>query len=231
MELNLRGQNARLAILGMLEAVQDHLLANREDDTKALNTIISIYESTLLFSGVAKSEVDQRWKSFQMAKRMLDNKLIGNRRTIRPLLVERVLLQHESRLMERNHVQFTDVHEKVLRNLFKLATSQYSSVRTKAQDSIVNISCNHAYSYKLLIDPVINLLSPDNSLDEVSHEAFKGALYVMLGFKNKTMLVKHDWETMFRTWPALVTSRHSEKPSISKLLDIALSTLQVSYPC
>jgi proteasome activator subunit 4 len=39
------------------------------------------------------------------------------------------------------------------------------------------------------------------------------------------MLAKHDWSTLARVWPAVVTSRHSEKPSVAKLIDTVLRTL------
>ena len=55
---------------------------------------------------------------------------------------------------------------------------------------------------------------------------FTGALYVILGHKEKTILTKHNWETCLKVWPALVLSRHSEKPSVSSLLDRSMKTIQ-----
>ena len=75
---------------------------------------------------------------------------------------------------------------------------------------------NLFYSF---LDPMITLLDSSKTEEEVPHEAFKGALYVLLGHKDKTILTKHDWTTLLKVWPSLVLSRHSEKPSVSSLLD------------
>ena len=77
----------------------------------------------------------------------------------------------------------------------------------------------------MLLEPVTELLSGDNSEEKVSHEAFKGALYILIGHKDKTMLTKHDWSTLLKLWPHVLLSRHSEKPSVAKLLDQVFKTL------
>ena len=77
----------------------------------------------------------------------------------------------------------------------------------------------------MLLDPVTELLSGNNSEEKVSHEAFKGALYILIGHKDKTMLTKHDWTTLLKVWPSVLLSRHSEKPSVAKLLDQVFKTL------
>ena len=53
-----------------------------------------------------------------------------------------------------------------------------------------------------------------------------GALYLLIGHKDRTMLTKHDWNTHMKVWPALLLSRHSEKPSVAKLLDQVFKSLQ-----
>lgn len=77
----------------------------------------------------------------------------------------------------------------------------------------------YSYSYQVILDPAIELLSADHSEEKVSHESFKGALYLILGHKDKTMLTKHDWQTLYKLWPSILKSRHSEKPSVAKLID------------
>ena len=152
--------------------------------------------------------------------------MIGSRKTIRPLLIDRAMIQHESRLNESFKTTFTETHQKVMLNLLKLATSHYANVRIRAQDTLQQMTLTYAYSYKVLLDPLLQLLSGDNSEEKVSHEAFKGALYTLIGHKDKTMLTKHDWSTLSKVWPSLLLSRHSEKPSIAKLLDQVSRTLR-----
>ena len=56
----------------------------------------------------------------------------------------------------------------------QLATSHYAIVRIRAQETIQHMTSHHAYSYKILLDPLLQLLSSENSEEKVSHEAFKG---------------------------------------------------------
>ena len=71
--------------------------------------------------------------SLNMVKRSLDNHLMGSRKTIRPLLVDRCMIQHEFRVNESAKTTFTATHQKVLLNLLQLATSHYAVVRIRAQ--------------------------------------------------------------------------------------------------
>jgi hypothetical protein len=49
----------------------------------------------------------------------------------------------------------------------------------------------------------------------ISHEEFKGALYLTL---QTQLLLKPDWELQCRLWPILVRAQHNEKPSVAALL-------------
>jgi hypothetical protein len=71
------------------------------------------------------------------------------------------------------------------------ATSHYSHVRIKAQDSLSSCLTTFPHSYKSIMPQLIELVSKENV--ESSHEQFKGALYVILGIKQRTLLVKHNW--------------------------------------
>ena len=51
-------------------------------------------------------------------------------------------------------------------------------------------------------------------------------MYTLIGHKDRNMLTKHDWSTLGKVWPSVLLSRHSEKPSIAKLLDRTCHALQ-----
>jgi proteasome activator subunit 4 len=53
-------------------------------------------------------------------KKVMENRLVGNRRHIRALIIDRALLQHESRLLERSNTVFTSGHRKTLDALLQL---------------------------------------------------------------------------------------------------------------
>eukprot|EP00095_Tigriopus_kingsejongensis_P000186 maker-scaffold41_size498431-snap-gene-0.12 protein:Tk00186 transcript:maker-scaffold41_size498431-snap-gene-0.12-mRNA-1 annotation:"proteasome activator complex subunit 4" len=228
MELNFRGANARLAILRVIDLVQAKLMANVEDDTKSLQSIIAIYRSLVLFIGIGKETYDSRYKSYKAVKLILDNKLVGCRKQIRVLIIDRIQLQHEGRMTERNSVPYTKSHTKVLENLFTLSTSHYSQVRCHAQDVLGQCMGNFNSGYLELIPKALEFLQNDPN---VSHEQFKGALYIILACGGrKTLLAKHDWKVMRRVWPIMVDAQHSEKPSIVHLLDKLVGAMFKSMP-
>ncbi|KAK3731823.1 hypothetical protein QZH41_020179, partial [Actinostola sp. cb2023] len=148
----------------------EHLLCHREDDTKALQFIVKIYESLLLHLIGQRDEFDVRWRGAGAVKRAMEDKLAGKKKHVRALLIERVQLQHEMRILDNVSSQMTTLHKVLLDDLFTLATSEYTEVRIKAQK--VMGMCIEVFDYyaRSLFPTILNNLK-DN--DEVSHEAFK----------------------------------------------------------
>ena len=167
----------RQEVIDVMCDLQEHLIKHHSDDHKSLSKLISAYDHAQHFFGISRSEFKHHQSSARMIKMSLDNRLKGSKKTIRPLLIDRVMIQHESRLNEAYKTEFTETHEKVLRNLFQLATSNYAGVRIRAQDSLLHMTSTYAYSYKVVLDPLLQLLSGDNSEEKVSHEAFKGEIF------------------------------------------------------
>ena len=48
----------------------------------------------------------------------------------------------------------------------------------------------------------------------------------MHGENKRSFMTKRSWDVMLKVWPALVTARHSEKPSILKLIEEIMDKLQ-----
>eukprot|EP00069_Balaena_mysticetus_P019421 bmy_12136T0 len=92
----------------------DHILNNSEDDTKSLFLIIKITGDLLQFQGSHKHEFDSRWKSFNLVKKSMENRL-------RTLTVE--------------GCEYKKIHQDMIRDLLRLSTSSYSQVRNKAQQT------------------------------------------------------------------------------------------------
>ena len=222
-----KNRNVRLEIIRVMNILQSAMLSNNVDDTKSLLAVVHIYEMVLLFGGITKEEMDNNWRSFNFVKKIMENRLIGGRKHIRPIHIDRAFLQHESRVLEKCHTALTSSHVQVYKNLLSLATSHYSSVRSHAQSSLLKCTQNFAHSYRVLMPTLLNSLQQDENT--VSHEEFKGSLYVLLGSKHRTLLVKHCWKTLSELYPKLVGSRHSEKPSISKLMDKIMSSIHQHF--
>ena len=75
-------------------------------------------------------------------------------------------------------------------NLMHLSTWNYASVRIRAQDTLRHMTSSFAYSYKVVLDPLLELLSSENDEEKVTHEAFKGKLnfHTLIFFKVKSNL-------------------------------------------
>ncbi|KAB1266874.1 Proteasome activator complex subunit 4 [Camelus dromedarius] len=104
----------------------DHILNNSEDDTKSLFLIIKIIGDLLQFQGSHKHEFDSRWKSFNLVKKSMENRLHGKKQHIRALLIDRVMLQHELRTLTVEGCEYKKIHQDMIRDLLRLSTSSYS---------------------------------------------------------------------------------------------------------
>jgi len=221
-ELTVDGGNARLRVVNVLHGLLAHLLEKTPDDTKALTAVASAYQKILFFAGVQRDEYDSRWKGFQAVKRCMENKLLGSKKHIRRILVDRTHLQHESRMIENANKNFTATHRQIYSDLLLLSTSHYAEVRIKGQEVLGKAMKFFSYSYEEVVPHLIKLLKGGEG---VNHEQFKGALYLILGPKGKSLLIKHNWETFAALCPAVIEASHSEKPSIIKVFSAVQETV------
>uniref|UniRef100_A0A3Q3VQG8 Proteasome activator subunit 4 n=1 Tax=Mola mola TaxID=94237 RepID=A0A3Q3VQG8_MOLML len=211
----------------------DYILEHSEDDTKSLFSIIKIISDLLHFKGSHKHEFDSRWKSFNLVKKSMENRLHGRKQHIRALLIDRVMLQHELRKLTMEGCQYRSIHQELMRDLLRLSTSTYSQVRSKAQNVLFTALGTYNFCCRDLIPHVLEFLNPDNS--SVTQQQFKGALYCLLGNHSGVCLANlHDWECIALTWPAIVRSGLSsamslEKPSIVRLFDDLADKIHRQY--
>ena len=211
-DYKLRGENTRRALALLMDSLVDKILSEREDDTKALNAIIIILKLIMFQFSISDESYEKHSKDFYQSRSKLEVKLFGKEKHIRAILLDRVLLQHEKRLVENIHVSFNKTHQVIFNVLVRLATSHYSKVRIQAQSILSKALKLFPYSYNAVLDQVLPLLRPG---EQVSHEQFKGALYIVL---QNQLLVKHNWRLQSSLWPALVSSEHNEKPSVTALI-------------
>ncbi|XP_048863845.1 proteasome activator complex subunit 4A isoform X1 [Brienomyrus brachyistius] len=222
-EYDLIRENYREAICKVMRELLHYILEHSEDDTKSLFSIIKIIGDLLYFKGSHKQEFDSRWKSFNLVKKSMENRLHGRKQHIRALLIDRVMLHHELRKLTVEGCLFRSVHRDLLRDLLRLSTSTYSQVRSKAQSVLFTALGTYNFCCRDLIPHVLEFLEPGRS--DVTQQQFKGALYCLLGNHSGVCLANlHDWDCIARTWPTIVRSGLShvmslEKPSIVRLFD------------
>jgi len=207
-----KGNNTRRGLVELMGRLVDKMFKDREDDTKSLNAIIIILKLVMFQHSISDESFEKHSKNFHQSKSKLEVKLFGSKKHIRAILLDRILLQHEKRLVENTHLTFTSTHQVIFSLLVTLATSHYSKVRIQGQTVLTKALKSFPYSYHAILSQVIPYLSSSTT---VSHEQFKGALYIIL---QNQLLVKHNWSLQVSLWPALVTAQHSEKPSITALV-------------
>lgn len=216
-------ENYRESICKVMRQLLQYILEHSEDDTKSLFAIIKIINDLMHFKGSHKHEFDSRWKSFNLVKKSIENRLYGKKQHIRALLIDRVLLQHEMRKLLVEGCEYKTVHQDLLRDLLRLSTSTYSQVRSKAQSVLFTALGTYNFCCRDITPRVLELLDPTRT--DVTQQQFKGALYCLLGNHGGVCLANlHDWDCISLTWPAMVHSGLSpamslEKPSIVRLFD------------
>lgn len=163
------GSNIRYVLAHTMDQLQKKIFQCAEDDTRSLFAMIQIYELLLLNQLRGANNFESRWKHYQMVKKVLENRLVGKKRHMRALLIERTVLQHESR-SEKALAFLTNTHKMIMLNLLELSCSHYSEVRTKAQ-TVLHQGLNYfSYSYTVLIPQLVQNLQMD-TLEH--HERFK----------------------------------------------------------
>ena len=207
-----RCDNARKTLASLMERLVVKVLEEREDDTKTLNAIINVLKLLMFQHSISEESYDKHSKNFYQSKAKLEVRLFGAEKHIRAILLDRVLLQHEKRLVDNTHQPLTATSLGLLRLLVTLGTSHYSKVRVQAQTVLAKALKGIPYAYNAILEQVLPLIQAN---PEVVHEQMKGALYIIL---QNQLLVKHSWTLQARLWPALVTAPHSEKPSITALV-------------
>ncbi|KAL8607379.1 hypothetical protein ACOMHN_024404 [Nucella lapillus] len=215
-EVSLDGSNIRLAIVETMRHLLKYLTESREDDTQSMFKLIQIYDSVMMFLGIQKSDVEARWKSFRLVRAALENKLTATKKHIRPLLVDRVTLLQEMRMLSAFPRVVTTVHMDLFSDLLDLSVSRYREVRKRAQNVLHHCFNFFHYTYFKVIPPLITHLKNP----QVEEHTFKGALHLILGSGNKrTLAIRRSWDTLAQLWPAVAQAQHFEKPAILRIVD------------
>ncbi|XP_035696564.1 proteasome activator complex subunit 4-like isoform X3 [Branchiostoma floridae] len=219
-------KNLRAVICKVMQKLVGHILTNSEDDTKSLSFIIKIYSAVLFYYGTLKHEFDGRWKSFTVVKKAIEDKLQGKKRHIRALLVDRVSLQHEMRVLDKEHAPYTPLVQEVMQDLLKLSTSHYGEVRAKAQQAFLGCLQMYPYCHLDLLPSILTYLKDDPN---ISHDQFKGALYVLLGTRSCCLASASEYPVIRQLWPTILQAGHSEKPSIQRLIEDVTDRIHRNY--
>lgn len=168
-----------------------------------------------MFNKFPGHDFEMDWKVYHSNKKIVEDRLLQQKKHMRHFLIERVML-HQMFRNESRSCTFTDTHRQILLDLFELAVSRYSEVRILAQAKLFTAVSNFPYSYTVLTSQLKEILQI-NSVK--NHEKFKGALHVLLGPRSSPIIARHDWTFLKDIWPLVVKSMPSEKPSVINLIN------------
>ena len=127
-DFKIKGRNTRECLVEIMISLAEKMLKDREDDTKSLNAIVIILKLLMFQHTISGENLEKHTENFFNSKAKLEVKLFGRAKHIRAILLDRVVVQHEKRLVENSHVGFTATHSKILSLLVTLSTSHYSKV-------------------------------------------------------------------------------------------------------
>lgn len=208
------GTNIRTWVVEATSKMTNFILEKHVDDTKSLTLICEIFATSISYFGYNKSELRLAAQRIKSLKNSTQNKLLGSKRHLRYLLVERVAQQHRAMLMNKGQPEFTQLHLEVFKQLFELSVSHYVEVRILAQDTVYLMMNYFPFSESILVPMLVEELRKP----EIEHKKFKGLLHLVLGRRSyNSIAIDLKWSHLL--WPALVESPHSEKPSVIKLLE------------
>jgi proteasome activator subunit 4 len=204
----------RKSLAMFFDQLTEHICSTCEDDTKSIVCLAKILSCILADFGTTKQKVDQSFKSFQFTKKSLGDRLRKNKQHLRPVLISRVYLQHEQRMVEQGLHTMTALHHKLIKRLQTLSISAYPEVRMRSQEALSLVAKSYRFGIRSVVSDMPQYLRPDPN---ITHEQFKGALYILkMPVMASTYLHKLDLITQLL--PAIITSGHSEKPSILSLV-------------
>lgn len=217
------GANIRTWVLEAVKRILITVNTIAEDDTKSLTIICEIFSTAISYFGFSKTELRLSAQRIKSMKSSSKNKLLGAKRHLRYLLVERVAQQHRAMLLNKGTPEFTQLHMEVFTNLFELAQSHYVEVRVLAQDTVYSMLNNYPFLETVLVPKLVEELRKP----EIEHKKFKGLLYLIISRRSfSSIAVDPNWSILRQLWPAIVESPHSEKPSVVKLIDRICNIVQ-----
>ncbi|KZC11232.1 Proteasome activator complex subunit 4 [Dufourea novaeangliae] len=219
------GSNVRRHIVRLMDNLQKVILKHAEDDTKSLFVLIQIWNSLLIGKIRLFDAYEAKLKHFHMVHKMMKDKLVGNKGLIRPFVLQRAEIQHETRVVSQ-YFNLTETHKKIIFELLTLSTSRYANVRSQAQWSLFRALQEFTYSYTLIIPQLIDILRKDV---EDHHDAYKGVLYILFGPQEEPIIMKSDWKMLRSLWPAIVLSKTSEKLSVVRLKENLVETINKRF--
>jgi proteasome activator subunit 4 len=190
------------------------------DQTNIFTLLLKCYYTVICLRGNTFNKTVDNSKAHKCTKRNLFKSFNEKHRYPRTFLVQRAYQILQSRVYMKT-IPFTDIHTKLLEDLKLLSLSEYSKVRSKAQNVLVNsLKLFNAKLFERFLPDIIRILAdPKSKNSEVN-----GAIYTL---QRKTIVrkVTDSWNLLGLFMTSICQSYFIEKASIQN----RLNSLFVSY--
>ncbi|CAF1351315.1 unnamed protein product [Rotaria magnacalcarata] len=207
-------ENLRMRLVNDIGKLLDLLVKNHLDDVASMKKALEILSLSSIYYGVSKKDNAVRYRYFNSNKKIFKNQMCDERRALRFLAIETMALQIEDFILS-NSEPMTHIDEQVVFRLFELSLHQYIEIRRTAQSELFSVLNHYAFSSNMIADRIVEVLKTANETD---HDQVKGCLYILLGNDSFFLPTKISWSKMEKLWPSIASVNHSEKRSITNLI-------------
>ncbi|XP_055341641.1 proteasome activator complex subunit 4A-like [Paramacrobiotus metropolitanus] len=228
-EILLNGQPVRKVLAETLQRVVERVLMGHQDETKSLKSVLVLYKIILLSRGPSPEDVMLLGGTLSTIKNELQNRLSLKKSRFRMLYIEKARMQHELRGVYQRASRMTATRVAILKVIVRLAVSRYKEVRSNAQTLFAEVTGQLNLAYRYVLPDILHYLADSKSKTDDNDAQLKGCLYLILGSKNLSLLLKHDWDTIRRVVPAVVEAQHSENATVSLLFDALSEKVETMF--
>jgi len=209
-------------IIEFIIKLSEKLIEEKSNDTTLLILVSRILTTSSSIYGYFPNEFEKSWKAHFVNKSTLQNKLM-NKKYPRSELIRRLMLQYAYRCFHL-HTSLNDLDLKVINILTKLSVNSfYEIVRTEARTQLFDLMAQYPYSGLIIVPNIVKFLNRNNGErknKDFNEEQLEGVLLLLKGSNIQTsLLVKQNWLTLSKLWPALYKCKYFEKESIVKILN------------
>lgn len=109
-------------------------------------------------------------------------------------------------LQDHRGSPLTLLRSNIMKELLKLATGDYRDIRILGQNYFHDALSNLQFTYRAFVDDIVDALEASKDSKELAAK-MKGSLYLILGGKSGSLILKHDWlalSKVSRRWLSLV---------------------------
>ena len=209
----------RKKVFEVIRGALKKIKASREDDVDSLCMIVDIYSHCFLMHEQLESKIILQLQRISASKSVLQSPFKVKKKRYRSMQIERIELQQRKRMLAINSFCYTSMHHNIMLDLLSLSVSHYEKVREYAQTKFFRGLCLVPHVVYKEYLPFI-LKNFDKS-ENVEHQKFKGTLYLLIGQEQSSTFLAFykKWDSLTKTWPALISAPYTDKPSIAKLYE------------